>query len=601
MSGLSSIWAPLPGGHFHLPILVGSGGLAKSRSVRWADLFAKSTSTRDGASMIAAPVAMVQTKTATGSTDKLAGQRSTLVAHRLSHAVVESAHRLQRTIGNQATSRLLAQWASSLTGNEPGEHHEQEADRLRMRAGEAAPGVSWDFANIPVSPPVRPNGFQSRFSLTAPTLRDSTIQPKLAVGRVDDPLEHEADRIADQVVQMPAPDRSIAAAPAQLSRKCAACEEEEQTLQSKRDESSEVTAGEAPSIIDEVLRSPGAPLDRPTRSFMEPRFNHDFSRVRVHTDARGAQSAHAVGAHAYTVGPHIVFAEGRFVPSSSAGRWLLAHELCHVVQQSHATHLQRQETSDASTMPQAAGAPESSMADELLALADQAESARFGAVDPAASAQIAGFVERLRAVAHSDDANEQMRVLAAFTTPQLTRIDQEALRIKSAGQGTAIQRSSASPRIGEPADTAEIEASRLADQVASGGCVTVRQVAAPALQRQWAEAALGALGTFEAAGGAEAELVTGPPGWVVGGLVLLAIGGLTILTMARARAGTCSCQHRDVFTSGGRSCLDLRTSGVCTGPYTGVGTDTASCQANARASAPAACQGCLGHCLFRPG
>jgi len=90
-------------------------------------------------------------------------------------------------------------------------------------------------------------------------------------------------------------------------------------------------------VVHEVLRSPGRPLDRGTRARMEPRFGHDFSGVRVHTDARAAESARAVNALAYTVGPDIVFGAGRYMPSSTAGGRLLAHELAHVVQQSGAS------------------------------------------------------------------------------------------------------------------------------------------------------------------------------------------------------------------------------------------------------------------------
>lgn len=88
-----------------------------------------------------------------------------------------------------------------------------------------------------------------------------------------------------------------------------------------------------PPIVHEVLRSPGQPLDSATRAFMEPRFGHDFSRVRVHADARAAESALTVDARAYTVGGHVVFAEGRYAPRTEAGRRLLAHELTHVIQQ----------------------------------------------------------------------------------------------------------------------------------------------------------------------------------------------------------------------------------------------------------------------------
>jgi hypothetical protein len=69
---------------------------------------------------------------------------------------------------------------------------------------------------------------------------------------------------------------------------------------------------------------------------MEPRFGHDFSRVRVHTDARAAHSAMAVSALAYTSGRDIVFAKGQYAPGTEAGKRLLAHELAHVVQQASA-------------------------------------------------------------------------------------------------------------------------------------------------------------------------------------------------------------------------------------------------------------------------
>jgi hypothetical protein len=66
---------------------------------------------------------------------------------------------------------------------------------------------------------------------------------------------------------------------------------------------------------------------------MEPRFGHDFSRVRVHTDERAAESAHAVGANAYTAGNHLAFGAGKYAPGTQGGQSLMAHELTHVVQQ----------------------------------------------------------------------------------------------------------------------------------------------------------------------------------------------------------------------------------------------------------------------------
>jgi hypothetical protein len=84
-----------------------------------------------------------------------------------------------------------------------------------------------------------------------------------------------------------------------------------------------------PPIVHDALRSPSEPLKTGTRTAMESRFGHDFSQVRVHTDARSAESARVLNAHAYTVGQDIVFGAGQYAPSTPKGERLLAHELVH--------------------------------------------------------------------------------------------------------------------------------------------------------------------------------------------------------------------------------------------------------------------------------
>jgi hypothetical protein len=88
-----------------------------------------------------------------------------------------------------------------------------------------------------------------------------------------------------------------------------------------------------PPAVHEVLGSSGQPLDPGIRSFMEPGFGHDFSRVRIHADGRSGEAAQAVNAHAFTVGRDLVFASGQYAPNTQVGQRLLAHELSHVVQQ----------------------------------------------------------------------------------------------------------------------------------------------------------------------------------------------------------------------------------------------------------------------------
>jgi hypothetical protein len=92
------------------------------------------------------------------------------------------------------------------------------------------------------------------------------------------------------------------------------------------------SAGNAPPIVHEVLRSSGRPLDPATRDFFEPRFGHDFSQVRIHTGPQASASASSIGARAYTVGREIVF-RNEIGTGMNQGKELMAHELAHVVQQ----------------------------------------------------------------------------------------------------------------------------------------------------------------------------------------------------------------------------------------------------------------------------
>lgn len=150
------------------------------------------------------------------------------------------------------------------------------------------------------------------------------LQARLEVSAANDPFEQEADRAAAQVLNMTAP----AADP--LTTKTGTTTA---ALVSRRPTPATGGVRRAPASVGATLRSPGEALAPSTRAFFEPRFGHDFSRVRVHRDAPAAASAREVAAHAYTVGHHLVFASGRYAPDSASGRALLAHELAHVIQQ----------------------------------------------------------------------------------------------------------------------------------------------------------------------------------------------------------------------------------------------------------------------------
>ena len=110
--------------------------------------------------------------------------------------------------------------------------------------------------------------------------------------------------------------------------------------------------------VRSAIDSPAQPLGKELQPQMESRLGFDLSQVCIHTDASAAHSASRLHAAAYTSGSHIVFAEGKFNPSSDSGRTLLEHELAHVIQQG----LPRAQSSSLGTLDRA-DSPSESVAD----------------------------------------------------------------------------------------------------------------------------------------------------------------------------------------------------------------------------------------------
>ena len=204
-----------------------------------------------------------------------------------------------------------------------------EPDPARSTARRAAAHVSWDFGGSPIFPPDRANEPEASASPdAAPQHAPITLQPRLLVGAVDDPLEREADGIADHVVRSLA---STSASPPRFSTTPSGRSVRGRPVAAAADESR--PAAETPALVSTVLARPGRPLDGESREAFGSRFGCDFSAVRVHTDAAAATSTRALNAAAYTVGYAIVFGEGKFNQRSPEGLRLLAHELAHVTQQ----------------------------------------------------------------------------------------------------------------------------------------------------------------------------------------------------------------------------------------------------------------------------
>ncbi len=180
--------------------------------------------------------------------------------------------------------------------------------------------------------------------------RLSLPQAKLRIGASNDPLEHEADHVADKVVSNQVLSSSAISGGFGVQRKCAACAgEDKETLRLQREgeeddeirmktvsDTKQTPVDSAAQNAASAIVDGGARLSSQARGYFEPRFGRDLSGVRIHTHARAQHAASAIGARAYTLGRDIAFGAGQYAPQSSEGRHLLAHELTHVIQQQSA-------------------------------------------------------------------------------------------------------------------------------------------------------------------------------------------------------------------------------------------------------------------------
>ena len=253
-----------------------------------------------------------QRKTGGHSINQLEPQRSAFFTRSLSGPAAEKAA-FQHTIRNQAAQPLSRQ-NSRLTESEAKRQEGKDADPTSAALGKPS-DLSWDFSKIPIHPPNLPHDRQTGSFLAAPPAT-SANQKKLKVGPINHPSEHEADRIADQVLRTPSPG-GVSAAPPPIRRFSEQANEQ---------------LNAAPASVERALSVSGRPLEEPLRHDMEERFGYDFSGVRVHSSAAAEQSARDVNAHAYTVGQNLFFGAARFAPTTQDGVKLLAHELVHVVQ-----------------------------------------------------------------------------------------------------------------------------------------------------------------------------------------------------------------------------------------------------------------------------
>jgi Domain of unknown function (DUF4157) len=168
-----------------------------------------------------------------------------------------------------------------------------------------------------------PNG-----STRSALIRSETrIQPALIISSTHDPAEHEADRVARHVMQMPAPN---------VGKSSSSALRRSPLIAQRKARGSGQSPMTAPAAVDARIRaaaSGGFVLPPKVRMYLEPRFRADFSGVRIHNDAQSAQLSTAIGARAFAYGRHVFFNQGQYNPDSAEGMELIAHELTHTIQQ----------------------------------------------------------------------------------------------------------------------------------------------------------------------------------------------------------------------------------------------------------------------------
>ncbi len=158
------------------------------------------------------------------------------------------------------------------------------------------------------------------------------IRAKFKIRRPGDKYEQEADRTAEEVLRIPDPVPTEVPLLKEtqgnsgIQRKCPECEEEYQRQPVDKNEEEEPVQlkettdhlGNSDNGLEADLKfstDGGHPLSNSVRSFFEPRFGYDFSRVRIHTDLRAAKSANSINARSYTIGNNIVFGKGEYSPA----------------------------------------------------------------------------------------------------------------------------------------------------------------------------------------------------------------------------------------------------------------------------------------------
>jgi hypothetical protein len=300
---------------------------------------------------------LVQTKTST--VDR---SRSTAVLPRPTHQAVHPLLNLQRQIGNRAVAQKLQ---AKMTVGKPNDAYEHEADRIadtvmrmpepmvQRQAEEEEPAQAKLIQRQTEEEPAQAKPLAG--TITPLIQRQSEEEEPAQAKSLQRQAEEEEPAQAKPLQRQTEEEETTQAkflqrqaeeeepAQAKLLQRQAEEEEpaqakplqrpaEDEMAQPKGSAATTVSPGVESSI--QAMRGGGRPLPDGTRGFYETRMGYDFSGVRIHADANANDAATHLNAQAFTLGQDIFFGAGRYEPQTNSGKWLLAHELTHTVQQS---------------------------------------------------------------------------------------------------------------------------------------------------------------------------------------------------------------------------------------------------------------------------
>jgi hypothetical protein len=264
--------------------------------------------------------------------------------------------RLQKTLGNQAVSRMIQ---AKLAVGQPGDPYEREADRvadhvMSMPNAQGKSGLTSAASIQPLSiqrmsanddklsrmeepeKPLQRKAQDEEKPIQMQALKEEEKPVQRKAQDEKKPVQCKAEK-DDKPIQMKEEDKE--SKPVQMK----AMDEEKSSIQMKTEDEqkpiqakAETSMAQASPKLESRLsdrQGGGTPLAPGVRSFMEPRFGQNFAQVRVHTDGEAVQMNKDLHAQAFTHKDNIYFNQGQYNPETKPGQQLLAHELTHVVQQ----------------------------------------------------------------------------------------------------------------------------------------------------------------------------------------------------------------------------------------------------------------------------